>query len=63
MDLDTDRVIARPDDLTASWLAATIGAEVTDFSVARIGHFGFFRENPGLRLWPRFLVQEFTPDG
>ena len=35
---DIDRVVERPDDLTASWLAATIGAgAVADFSVERIG--------------------------
>ena len=35
---DTEQVIERPSDLTASWLAAVIGAGViTDFAVERIG--------------------------
>ncbi len=33
----TERVIEGPGDLTASWLAAVIGAEVADFAVERIG--------------------------
>ena len=35
---DTEQVIERPSDLTASWLAAVIGAgAITDFAVERIG--------------------------
>jgi hypothetical protein len=35
---DTEQVIERPSDLTASWLAATIGAGgIADFTVERIG--------------------------
>jgi Ecdysteroid kinase-like family len=34
---DTDSVIERPSDLTASWLTTVIGAEVVDFAVERIG--------------------------
>ena len=35
---DTEQVIERPDDLTASWLTAAIGAgAVADFAVERIG--------------------------
>jgi predicted alpha/beta hydrolase len=26
-----------------------------DVGAARIGHFGFFREDPGHRLWPQML--------
>jgi len=38
MDSVTERVIERPSDLTASWLAAAIGAGVVaDFAVERIG--------------------------
>jgi Ecdysteroid kinase-like family len=38
MDSVTERVIERPSDLTASWLAAAIGAEaVAEFAVERIG--------------------------
>jgi Ecdysteroid kinase-like family len=38
MDSETERVIERPSDLTASWLAAAIGAgAVADFAVERIG--------------------------
>jgi hypothetical protein len=37
MDLDTDRVIERPDDLSASWLTDTTGAPVADFTAERIG--------------------------
>lgn len=38
MDCDTRRAIERPGDLTASWLAAVIGAgPVADFDVQRIG--------------------------
>ncbi|ORV61053.1 DUF7065 domain-containing protein [Mycobacterium gastri] len=38
MDPESERVIERPDDLTASWLTAAIGAgTVTDFTVERIG--------------------------
>ena len=38
MDSVTERVIERPSDLTASWLAAAIGAgAVADFAVERIG--------------------------
>ncbi|MBV8785891.1 MAG: phosphotransferase [Mycobacterium sp.] len=38
MHADTEQVIERPSDLTASWLAAAIGAgPIADFSVERIG--------------------------
>jgi hypothetical protein len=38
MHADTEQVIERPTDLTASWLAAVIGAgPIADFSVERIG--------------------------
>src|SRR3984885_13609566 len=38
MDSDTRRAIERPSDLTASWLAAVIGAgAIADFAVERIG--------------------------
>ena len=38
MHADTDQVIERPSDLTASWLTAAIGAgPITDFTVERIG--------------------------
>jgi hypothetical protein len=38
MHADTEQVIERPGDLTASWLAAAIGAgPVADFCVERIG--------------------------
>ena len=38
MHADTEQVIERPGDLTASWLAAAIGAgPVADFAVERIG--------------------------
>ncbi|ORB82745.1 phosphotransferase [Mycobacterium kansasii] len=38
MNSDSERVIERPGDLTASWLTAMIGAgAVTDFTVERIG--------------------------
>jgi hypothetical protein len=38
MDSDTERVIERPGDLTADWLAATIRAgDIADFTVERIG--------------------------
>ena len=38
MDSDTRRAIERPSDLTASWLAAAIGAgAIADFAVERIG--------------------------
>jgi hypothetical protein len=38
MHADTEQVIERPGDLTASWLAAVIGAgPIADFSVERIG--------------------------
>src|SRR6516165_10051070 len=37
MDLDTGQLIERPDDLTSSWLTATLGTEVADFAVERIG--------------------------
>jgi hypothetical protein len=38
MHADTEQVIERPSDLTASWLAAAIGAgPVADFAVERIG--------------------------
>ena len=38
MHADTEQVIERPSDLTASWLAAAIGAgAVADFAVERIG--------------------------
>ena len=38
MHADTEQVIERPSDLTASWLTAAIGAgPVADFAVERIG--------------------------
>src|SRR6201992_2591494 len=38
MQAETEQVIERPSDLTASWLAAAIGAgPIADFSVERIG--------------------------
>jgi hypothetical protein len=38
MEADTQQVIERPDDLTASWLSAAIGAgAIADFAVERIG--------------------------
>ena len=38
MHADTEQVIERPSDLTASWLTAAIGAgPITDFTVERIG--------------------------
>jgi Ecdysteroid kinase-like family len=38
MHSDTEQVIERPSDLSASWFAATIGAgTITDFTVERIG--------------------------
>src|SRR6516162_8798993 len=38
MHADTEQVIERPSDLTASWLTAAIGAGiVADFAVERIG--------------------------
>jgi len=38
MPAETEQVIERPSDLTASWLAAAIGAgPVTDFAIERIG--------------------------
>ncbi|OSC40572.1 phosphotransferase [Mycobacterium decipiens] len=37
MDSDTERAIERPGDLTTAWLTAVIRAEVTGFSIERIG--------------------------
>src|ERR1700761_5206322 len=38
MQAETEQVIERPSDLTASWLTAAIGAgDIADFSVERIG--------------------------